>query len=96
MRLRHEGKPLLLEKSALAQRLPNASGKLLVHSMGGLVSRVPRCRTSWHDLATQAKKYLFLGTPHHGAPLERIGNWIDTTLLSKRGDPTLRRDRLNP
>ena len=39
MRLRHEGKPLLLEKSALAQRLPNASGKLLVHSMGGLVSR---------------------------------------------------------
>ena len=30
MSLRHEGKPLLLEKDALARRLPQATGKLLV------------------------------------------------------------------
>src|SRR5271167_4228457 len=23
---------------------------------------------------------VFLGTPHHGAPLERIGNWVDAIL----------------
>ena len=30
MSLRHEGKPLLLDKAALAERLPKATGKLLV------------------------------------------------------------------
>ena len=25
-------------------------------------------------------KLVFLGTPHHGAPLERIGNWVDVIL----------------
>lgn len=30
------------------------------------------------------KNIVFLGTPHHGAQMERVGNWIDTTLLSKR------------
>ena len=162
MSLRHEGKPLLLEKAALTQRLPHATGKLLVmlhglcmndlqwatrrtsdaaynhadvlakelgytpvylhyntglhtsingrqfahlleqlvdawphpveeltllaHSMGGLVGR------SACDVAEQAgmawrsklKSIVFLGTPHHGAPLERVGNWIDTTLGSNR------------
>ena len=26
------------------------------------------------------QKIVFLGTPHHGAPLERAGNWIETIL----------------
>ena len=34
MSFRHEGKPLLLEKTALAQRLPQATGKLLVLAHG--------------------------------------------------------------
>ena len=34
MSFRHEGKPLLLEKAALAQRLPQATGKLLVLAHG--------------------------------------------------------------
>jgi pimeloyl-ACP methyl ester carboxylesterase len=153
--LRHEGNPLLLEKAALAKRLTQATGKLLVvvhglcmndlqwttggynhadalakelgytpvylhyntglhtsvngqqladvleallkawpqpveelsllaHSMGGLVSR-SACHTAeqtgmaWRS---KLKNIVFLGTPHHGAPLERVGNWIDRTLGS--------------
>jgi len=155
MSLRHEGKPLLLDKAALAQRLPQVTGKLLVvlhglcmndlqwtsshynhtdvlakqlgytpvylhyntglhtsvngqqfafvledlhkvwpqpvkdltllvHSMGGLVSRsachvAEQAGMTWRS---KLKNIVFLGTPHHGAPLERIGNWIDTTLGS--------------
>jgi pimeloyl-ACP methyl ester carboxylesterase len=157
MSLRHEGKPLLLDKAALAQRLPHATGKLLVvlhglcmndlqwdsnghnhadllakelgytpvylhyntglhtsingqqfaslleqllqawqqpvedltllvHSMGGLVSRsacqvAEQSKMAWRS---KLKNIVFLGTPHHGAPLERVGNWIDTTLGSNR------------
>jgi hypothetical protein len=33
---------------------------------------------------SKLKNIVFLGTPHHGAPLERIGNWIDITLGSNR------------
>ena len=55
---------------------------IIAHSMGGLVSRgachygkVEGC--SWLN---HLRKIVFLGTPHHGAPLERAGNWIDTIL----------------
>ena len=160
MSLRHEGKPLILDKAVFSQRLPRATGKLLVvvhglcmndlqwttggkngatyshpdvlakelgytpvylhyntglhtsvngqqfaglleallgawpqpveelsllaHSMGGLVSR-SACHAAeqsgmvWRG---KLKSIVFLGTPHHGAPLERVGNWIDTTLVS--------------
>lgn len=151
MRLRHEGKPLPLEKSALTQRLPSATAKLLVmvhglcmndlqwcsetaagaqelgytpiylhyntglhistngqqlaglleqllrawpqpveeltllaHSMGGLVAR-SACRQgeqAGHTWLGQLKRLVFLGTPHHGAPLERLGNWVDGVLGS--------------
>ncbi len=30
------------------------------------------------------KNIVFLGTPHHGAPLERAGNWVDVVLGSTR------------
>ena len=52
------------------------------HSMGGLVSR-----SAWHygtaaghTWPGRLNKLVFLGTPHHGAPLERAGNWIDVAL----------------
>lgn len=55
---------------------------ILGHSMGGLLAR-----SAWHyGMAAghawprQLKKLIFLGTPHHGAPMERGGNWIDTLL----------------
>ncbi len=157
MSLRDEGQALTLEPAALAQRLPNATGKLLVlihglcmndlqwrshgndavhdhglllaaelgytpvylhynsglhtsdngrqlaalleqllqawprpvleltllgHSMGGLLARSAfhQARQSGHVWPARAKRLVFLGTPHHGAPLERVGNWVDAAL----------------
>lgn len=153
MRLRRHGKPLALEKSALAAAIPDATGKLLImvhglcrsdlqwrrgghdhgaalgrdlgyttlylhynsglhvsvngralsalldalvrhwpvaleevaivgHSMGGLVARSAcyygkAARHAWRPLLRQM---IFLGTPHHGAPLERHGNWLGAVL----------------
>ena len=158
MRLREGGAPLALDEAALAQRLPGATGKILVlvhglcmndlqwhgddpsapdlgqqlaralgytpvylhyntglpipvnggqmaallerllqawpqradelslltHSMGGLVARAA-CHSAaatglaWPD---KLKNLVFLGTPHHGAPLEKVGNWVDAVLGS--------------
>lgn len=57
---------------------------LLVHSMGGLLARsachyAEEERLRW---PRHLKNIVFLGTPHHGAPLERAGNWIDVILGS--------------
>ena len=50
------------------------------HSMGGLVAR-SACLvgddTPWRPLL---RDLVCLGTPHHGAPLERGGNWVDVLL----------------
>lgn len=62
--------------------LPVSEITLLCHSMGGLVSR-SACQVAdeeklpWLALL---KKAIFLGTPHHGAPMEQGGNWIDVAL----------------
>lgn len=151
MCLRRGGRPLSLEKAALAAAIPDAGGKLLVlahglcmndlqwgerdrpesfarelgytplflhynsgrhvsingrelaglleqlvsqwpvvveslaivaHSMGGLVTR-----SAYHYATAAAMQWpnalrhlVFIATPHHGAPLERGGNWIDLIL----------------
>ena len=157
MRLRHEGLPLLLEPQALAARLPDATGKLLVmvhglcmndlqwkgaaaggfkghgeqlacelgytplylhyntglhtsangeqlagllqqlvkawpqpvesitllvHSMGGLDARSAchQAEQAGYSWPAQLKALVFLGTPHHGAPLQRLGSWVDGVL----------------
>jgi pimeloyl-ACP methyl ester carboxylesterase len=72
----------LLEELVSAWPVPVEELSLVMHSMGGLVSR------SAHHYAGQAKcqwiralrSMVFLGTPHHGAPLERGGHWIDVIL----------------
>lgn len=49
------------------------------HSMGGLVAR-SACHyagTADHAWLRRLSKLVFLGTPHHGAPLERIGSWAN-------------------
>jgi pimeloyl-ACP methyl ester carboxylesterase len=55
---------------------------LLGHSMGGLLARSAlhygaQARHRWPGLVTDM---LCLGTPHHGAPLERAGHWVDIVL----------------
>jgi pimeloyl-ACP methyl ester carboxylesterase len=55
---------------------------VVVHSMGGLVIRsaVHSAQQASLGWPKQLKNIVFLGTPHHGAPLERAGNWIDVVL----------------
>jgi hypothetical protein len=55
---------------------------VLVHSMGGLVTRsaVHSAQQGKRHWVNKLKNIVFLGTPHHGAPLEKAGNWIDVLL----------------
>ena len=74
---------------------PQAVNELAIvgHSMGGLLARsavhqATLAGQSWPGLLRQI---VFLGTPHHGAPLERGGNWVDTLLgLSPYSAPLAR------
>jgi len=55
---------------------------ILGHSMGGLVAR-SAChygRLAGHRWPGHLRALVFLGTPHHGSPLERAGNWVDAAL----------------
>ena len=52
---------------------------IIGHSMGGLVARSACHYAEQVDYLWRRKltKLIFLGTPHHGAPLERIGHWVE-------------------
>lgn len=68
----------------LLEHWPVAVKELVIigHSMGGLVSR-SACHygaLAGHDWPKRLRKLVFLGTPHHGAPLERGGHWVDVIL----------------
>jgi len=70
----------------LVQRWPVPLTELVLigHSMGGLVAR-SACHygaRARHEWLRRVDKLVFLGTPHHGAPLERGGNWVDMLLGS--------------
>src|SRR5688572_2486417 len=68
----------LLEQLVASWPVPVDELVLLGHSMGGLVAR-SACHVggNWRD---RLRALITLGTPHHGAPLERGGNWIDRLL----------------
>jgi pimeloyl-ACP methyl ester carboxylesterase len=55
---------------------------LLGHSLGGLVSRSAFYYggMAGHDWPNLLNKAVFLGSPHHGAPLERLGNGFERFL----------------
>ncbi|RZA19091.1 MAG: alpha/beta hydrolase [Lysobacteraceae bacterium] len=55
---------------------------ILGHSMGGLVTRaaIAAAGKQGHSWVTRLDQVVFLGTPHHGAPLERAGNMLQTVL----------------
>ncbi|MFO7558030.1 MAG: hypothetical protein R6X10_04295 [Desulfobacterales bacterium] len=55
---------------------------IIAHSMGGLVSR-SAChygKQAGHTWLNHLQKLVFLSTPHHGALLEKGGNWINLIL----------------
>jgi len=57
---------------------------VLGHSMGGLLARaaVFYGRQMGHRWPAQLRHLVFLGTPHHGAPLERAGHGVDVLLAA--------------
>jgi pimeloyl-ACP methyl ester carboxylesterase len=69
----------LLERLVDAWPVPVEELVIVGHSMGGLVARsachaARRARQRWPQ---RLAKLVFLGTPHHGAALERAGNRVD-------------------
>ncbi|MGZ6071908.1 MAG: lipase family alpha/beta hydrolase [Myxococcaceae bacterium] len=71
-----------LESMLAAWRVPVEELVLLGHSMGGLVIRSAchQGHLAGHRWTKRLSKLIFLGTPHHGAPLERAGNLLDRLL----------------
>jgi pimeloyl-ACP methyl ester carboxylesterase len=74
----------LLETLVQLWPVPLTDLVLIGHSMGGLVAR-SACHygaLARHEWLRHLDKLVFVGTPHHGAPLERGGNWVDMLLGS--------------
>lgn len=83
----------LMEALVRAWPVPLESIDLVTHSMGGLVAR-----SALHQAAQERQawtrwvgKLVFLGAPHHGAPLERSGQRLNLLLsLSPYTEPLMR------
>ena len=70
---------------------------IIGHSMGGLVARsaLHQAAAAGQTWPQHLRKLVFLGTPHHGAPLERAGNWLHRVMdLSPYVAPFTRLTRL--
>jgi len=67
---------VLLEEALAAWPVPVESIVLLGHSMGGLVARSAIAHAEKLSWRKQLRALVTLGTPHHGAPLERIGHLV--------------------
>ncbi len=86
LHISQNGQTLAQQLQALQAQwpVPLQEISIIAHSMGGLLAR-SACHIateqglSWRPLL---KNIVFLGTPHHGAPLERAGNWVDVILAS--------------
>jgi pimeloyl-ACP methyl ester carboxylesterase len=78
------GLELARQLEQLVQRwpVPVSQITLMGHSMGGLVARSAVFAAQQAGLAWPARlrHLVTLGTPHHGAPLERAGQWVHTVL----------------
>jgi len=86
-----------LQALVLSWPVPVTELAIVGHSMGGLVARSAchygaQAGYGWPALL---RNLVFLGSPHHGAPLERGGNWVHVlTDLSKYSAPFSRLAKL--
>ena len=74
--------PILWKRLVAAWPAELEEVAIVGHSMGGLVAR-SACLyggEAKHAWLKKLRKLVFLGTPHHGAPAERAGQWIDALL----------------
>ncbi|MFB2864906.1 esterase/lipase family protein [Aeromonas sp. MdU4] len=70
---------------------------IMGYSMGGLVARSACHHANSHGLGWPARlaNLIFLGTPHHGAPLEHAGHWLEQLLpATAYSEPFVRLARL--
>lgn len=72
----------LMESLVRAWPGPLRGLSIVAHSMGGLVTRSAfhAARGAGHEWPALVRSAVFLGTPHHGAPLERLGNVVQAAL----------------
>ncbi len=72
----------LMQRLSEARPLPLQELVIVGHSMGGLVARsaVAQAMARGDTWPQRLTAMAFLGTPHHGAPLERGGHGIDVIL----------------
>lgn len=72
----------ILEELVLNWSVPIEELVIVAHSMGGLVTRSALYygQQQEKEWTKHLKKIVFLGTPHHGASLERAGNYLDVIL----------------
>ncbi|MDD2713117.1 MAG: alpha/beta hydrolase [Simplicispira sp.] len=73
-----------IEALLAAWPVPVQELTVLAHSMGGLVARsaLHYGQAAGQQWPARLKNLVFLGTPHHGAALERAGHWADVLLGS--------------
>lgn len=78
------GKELAGLLEELLRQWPTAFKELLIisHSMGGLLARSAMYYGQEKNYLwpNTLSKLIFLGTPHHGSPIEKAGNYVDMIL----------------
>ena len=70
----------LMQQLVAAWPVPVQRIVLLGHSMGGLIARSALHQVAAGGWATLCTDLVCLGSPHHGAPLERAGHGVDLLL----------------
>jgi len=99
LHISHNGLALSQALEALLHDWPVPLTRLDIvgHSMGGLLARsaLAQAAAAGHQWPARLQSLVFLGTPHHGAALERAGNWLHRVMdLSPYSAPFTRLSRL--
>jgi pimeloyl-ACP methyl ester carboxylesterase len=87
----------LVERLVAAWPVPVDEITIVGHSMGGLVARsacfyAEGASATWRE---KVRRLVCIGTPHHGAALERVGNLVEPLLgVSRYSEPLSRLGRL--